>query len=52
MNPARVGITPPVRAGIIGGAGYTGGELVRLLLAHPNVQLAFVQSRSQEGQKS
>ncbi|MBS1682656.1 MAG: N-acetyl-gamma-glutamyl-phosphate reductase [Bacteroidetes bacterium] len=38
-----------IRAGIIGGAGYTGGETVRLLLHHPNVELTFVQSRSQEG---
>ncbi len=36
-------------AGIIGGAGYTGGETIRLLLNHPSVSLNFVQSRSQEG---
>ncbi|HEY5823598.1 MAG TPA: N-acetyl-gamma-glutamyl-phosphate reductase [Cyclobacteriaceae bacterium] len=38
-----------LRAGIIGGAGYTGGETTRLLLNHPSVELAFVQSRSQAG---
>jgi len=38
-----------IKAGIIGGAGYTGGETIRLLLSHPYVELAFVQSRSQEG---
>ncbi len=38
-----------IKAGIIGGAGYTGGETVRLLLAHPVVELTFVQSRSQAG---
>lgn len=38
-----------IRAGIIGGAGYTGGELLRLLLLHPSVELAFVQSNSQAG---
>lgn len=38
-----------ITIGIIGGAGYTGGETVRLLLHHPNVELAFVQSRSQAG---
>lgn len=38
-----------IKAGIIGGAGYAGGELLRLLLLHPNVELAFVQSRSQAG---
>jgi N-acetyl-gamma-glutamyl-phosphate reductase len=38
-----------IRAGIIGGAGYTGGETIRLLLNHPSVELTFVQSRSQAG---
>ena len=38
-----------IKAGIIGGAGYTGGEAVRLLLNHPSVELVFVQSRSQTG---
>lgn len=35
-----------VRAGIIGGAGYTGGELIRLLIHHPNVSVSFIHSRS------
>ncbi len=38
-----------IKAGIIGGAGYTGGEAARLLLNHPSVELVFVQSRSQAG---
>ena len=38
-----------ITAGIIGGAGYTGGETLRLLLGHPHVDVAFVQSRSQAG---
>jgi N-acetyl-gamma-glutamyl-phosphate reductase len=38
-----------IKAGIIGGAGYTGGETIRLLLNHPFAELAFVQSRSQFG---
>ena len=38
------------KAGIIGGAGYTGGELIRLLLRHPFVELAFIHSRSNAGQ--
>ncbi|GEP93890.1 N-acetyl-gamma-glutamyl-phosphate reductase [Chitinophaga cymbidii] len=37
------------KAGIIGGAGYTGGETIRLLLNHPDVELAFVHSRSNAG---
>jgi len=38
-----------ISVGIIGGAGYTGGELVRLLLNHPNAKIAFVQSGSNAG---
>ncbi|UYQ91599.1 N-acetyl-gamma-glutamyl-phosphate reductase [Chitinophaga horti] len=38
-----------VKAGIIGGAGYTGGETIRLLLNHPNAELSFVHSRSNAG---
>lgn len=37
-------------ATIIGGAGYTAGELIRLLLHHPKVALTSVQSESQAGQ--
>ncbi|WP_187260704.1 N-acetyl-gamma-glutamyl-phosphate reductase [Pontibacter beigongshangensis] len=42
-------MTDKIKAGIVGGAGYAGGELLRLLLLHPQVSLAFVQSRSQAG---
>lgn len=35
-----------IKAGIIGGAGYTAGELVRLLLRHPDVDLKWVHSSS------
>ena len=38
-----------VRAGIIGGAGYTAGELVRLLVHHPEVEIAWIHSESQAG---
>lgn len=38
-----------IKAGIIGGAGYTGGETIRLLLNHPNVELVFIHSRSNAG---
>lgn len=37
------------RAGIIGGGGYTAGELIRILTYHPEVELAFVHSKSQAG---
>ena len=39
-----------IRAGIIGGAGYTGGELTRLLLRHPECEISFIYSRSQADQ--
>lgn len=38
-----------IKAGIIGGAGYTGGELIRLLIHHPNVEVSFINSRSNAG---
>lgn len=38
-----------IRAGIIGGAGYTGGELIRLLTHHPYVSVSFINSRSNAG---
>jgi len=38
-----------IKAGIIGGAGYTGGEVLRLLLLHPAVEISFVHSRSNAG---
>ena len=40
-----------VSIGIIGAAGYTGGELIRLLINHPNVQITFAQSSSNAGKK-
>jgi LysW-gamma-L-alpha-aminoadipyl-6-phosphate/LysW-L-glutamyl-5-phosphate reductase len=39
-----------IRASIIGGSGYTGGELVRLLIAHPEVEVAQVSSRGHLGE--
>ncbi|MEM7654935.1 MAG: N-acetyl-gamma-glutamyl-phosphate reductase [Bacteroidota bacterium] len=38
-----------IRIGVAGGAGYTAGELLRLLLRHPEAELAFVHSHSQAG---
>ncbi|MCR6721946.1 MAG: N-acetyl-gamma-glutamyl-phosphate reductase [Chitinophagaceae bacterium] len=38
-----------IKVGIIGGAGYTGGELIRLLIHHPYVSVAFIHSRSNAG---
>lgn len=38
-----------IRIGIVGGAGYTGGELVRILLNHPVAEIIFVRSKSNAG---
>jgi N-acetyl-gamma-glutamyl-phosphate reductase len=38
-----------IKVGIIGGAGYTGGELIRLLLNHPQAEIAFMHSKSNAG---
>jgi N-acetyl-gamma-glutamyl-phosphate reductase len=39
-----------VKVGIVGGAGYTGGELLRVLLGHPNAMITFVHSTSNAGE--
>ena len=41
--------TKKIQVGIIGGAGYTGGELVRLLINHPFAKIKFIHSRSNAG---
>jgi N-acetyl-gamma-glutamyl-phosphate reductase len=38
-----------IKIGIIGGAGYTGGELLRILVNHPNADIVFVHSNSNAG---
>lgn len=40
-----------IKIGIIGGAGYTAGELIRLLLNHPDANIVFVNSTSNAGNK-
>lgn len=40
-----------IRAGIIGGAGYTGGEMIRLLINHPSVTISFIHSTSNAGNR-
>lgn len=39
-----------IKIGIIGGAGYTAGELLRILIHHPQAEIVFVQSNSNNGQ--
>ena len=38
-----------IKAGIVGGAGYTGGEMIRLLINHPDTDISFVHSTSNAG---
>ena len=37
--------------GVIGGSGYTGGELIRIILRHPNLRLKYVYSSTKSGKK-
>ena len=38
-----------IKVGILGAAGYAGGELIRLLLNHPQVEIVFANSESNAG---
>lgn len=38
-----------IKVGIIGGGGYTAGELIRILLRHPEAEIIYVHSNSQQG---
>jgi N-acetyl-gamma-glutamyl-phosphate/LysW-gamma-L-alpha-aminoadipyl-6-phosphate reductase len=50
MNHVASGPTSArIRVGIVGGSGYTGGELIRLLLFHPQVEITQVASASRPG---
>jgi len=53
LNKENVANTPlgdgGIKVGIIGGAGYTGGELIRILLNHPGAEISFINSRSNAG---
>lgn len=40
-----------IKVGIIGGAGYTAGELIRLLIWHPEVEIKFIHSNSNAGNR-
>ncbi|TWV13096.1 N-acetyl-gamma-glutamyl-phosphate reductase [Bacteroidaceae bacterium HV4-6-C5C] len=40
-----------IKVGIIGGAGYTAGELIRLLINHPDTDITFINSSSNAGNK-
>lgn len=40
-----------IKVGIVGSAGYTGGELLRVLIYHPKVEIVFANSASNAGKK-
>ena len=40
-----------IKIGIIGGAGYTAGELIRLLINHPEAEIVFINSSSHAGNR-
>jgi N-acetyl-gamma-glutamyl-phosphate reductase len=40
-----------IKVGIIGGAGYTGGELIRLLINHPSAEIIYIHSKSNAGKE-
>jgi N-acetyl-gamma-glutamyl-phosphate reductase len=42
-------LTNKIRVGVVGSAGYTGGELIRLLIHHPHAELVFAHSESNGG---
>ena len=44
-------ITNKIKVGIVGGTGYTGGELIRLLVNHPKVDISFINSKTYTGKK-
>lgn len=48
-SAAPVRTVGKIKAGIVGGAGYTGGELLRILINHPSVDISFVHSNSNAG---
>jgi N-acetyl-gamma-glutamyl-phosphate reductase len=40
-----------IRIGIAGGAGYTGGELLRILINHPHAEICWIHSNSNAGNR-
>ena len=40
-----------IRVGIVGGTGYTGVELLRLLALHPEVEVGVITSRAEQGRR-
>ena len=40
-----------IKVGVVGGSGYTGLELIRLLLSHPSVEIIVITSRTEKDRK-
>ena len=49
LTTEKIYIMKKIKVGVIGGAGYTGGELLRIIINHPNVDIIFVHSKSNAG---
>jgi N-acetyl-gamma-glutamyl-phosphate reductase len=49
ISSPQGGTSGKIRVGILGAAGYTGGELIRLLLNHPEAEIVFANSESNAG---
>jgi N-acetyl-gamma-glutamyl-phosphate reductase len=45
-NQKATNMATKIKVGVVGGAGYTGGEAIRILLNHPQVEITFIHSRS------
>jgi N-acetyl-gamma-glutamyl-phosphate reductase len=51
VNENKIKQMKKIRVGISGAAGYTGGELIRILINHPQAEIVFAQSRSNAGKE-
>src|SRR4051794_38782538 len=51
MQPQVEPHARPLRVGIVGAAGYTGSELIRLIHGHPRLELSYVAARERAGQR-
>src|SRR3954447_3417058 len=45
-DQAKNSASRAIKVGVVGGAGYTGGELIRLLINHPDAKISFINSKS------
>ncbi|WP_395946164.1 hypothetical protein [Caedibacter taeniospiralis] len=50
MEEKRITTERKIKVGVMGGAGYTAGELLRILMLHPKVEVVFIHSESKQGE--